>query len=177
MEGNLNICNKCEEPGKLVMCDGCPRSYHRNCFRSEIDMNKEFHCGRCSKPILERKLEKSRLIENVSKYSENLKRGTQTYYEENYEQFKMNARFRTYSRAASASSSNRNTLKGEQDSICRGLLLPNMRYRPCGFRATECDHIIELRHGGKDIIDNLQMLCGMCHNEKTAKNYRGQLCY
>lgn len=34
----------------------------------------------------------------------------------------------------------------------------------------QIDHIIELRHGGKDEYDNLQALCPNCHSLKTRAN-------
>lgn len=33
----------------------------------------------------------------------------------------------------------------------------------------ECDHIIPLSMGGKDILTNTQTLCIPCHSEKTKK--------
>lgn len=38
----------------------------------------------------------------------------------------------------------------------------------CGAPATQVDHIIPKRRGGKDIMKNLQGLCGRCHSRKTA---------
>lgn len=35
--------------------------------------------------------------------------------------------------------------------------------------ATEVDHIVSRRAGGKDVIDNLQSLCITCHSRKTAR--------
>lgn len=34
----------------------------------------------------------------------------------------------------------------------------------------QIDHIVELRHGGKDEYDNLQALCPNCHSLKTRAN-------
>ena len=34
--------------------------------------------------------------------------------------------------------------------------------------ATEVDHIIPLRHGGGNKLENLQSLCKSCHSSKTA---------
>ena len=39
---------------------------------------------------------------------------------------------------------------------------------PCGAAATQVDHVIPKRRGGKDSIKNLQGLCGGCHSRKTA---------
>ncbi len=35
--------------------------------------------------------------------------------------------------------------------------------------ATEVDHIVPRRAGGKDVIENLQGLCITCHSRKTAR--------
>lgn len=35
--------------------------------------------------------------------------------------------------------------------------------------ATEVDHIVPRRAGGKDVIENLQSLCITCHSRKTAR--------
>ena len=40
----------------------------------------------------------------------------------------------------------------------------NMLLHPKGF---DIDHIVELRDGGKDELDNLQALCATCHAKKT----------
>lgn len=40
----------------------------------------------------------------------------------------------------------------------------NMLLHPRGF---DIDHIVELRDGGKDELDNLQALCATCHAKKT----------
>lgn len=37
----------------------------------------------------------------------------------------------------------------------------------CGAPATDVDHIIAKRAGGKDSLENLQPLCGACHRRKT----------
>lgn len=34
----------------------------------------------------------------------------------------------------------------------------------------QIDHIVELRHGGIDSIDNMQALCPNCHAAKTRAN-------
>ena len=38
----------------------------------------------------------------------------------------------------------------------------------CNEWATEVDHIVPLRDGGTDRVDNLQGLCKSCHSRKTA---------
>lgn len=40
----------------------------------------------------------------------------------------------------------------------------NMLLHPKGF---DIDHIVELRDGGRDELDNLQALCSTCHAKKT----------
>lgn len=40
----------------------------------------------------------------------------------------------------------------------------NMLLHPKGF---DIDHIVELRDGGKDELNNLQALCATCHAKKT----------
>lgn len=40
----------------------------------------------------------------------------------------------------------------------------NMLLHPKGF---DIDHVVELRDGGKDELDNLQALCATCHAKKT----------
>ena len=39
----------------------------------------------------------------------------------------------------------------------------------CGKVATEVDHIVPIRKGGLNELDNLQSLCKSCHSRKTAK--------
>ena len=31
-DGNDNSCHCCSEPGELLECDACPRSWHRDCL-------------------------------------------------------------------------------------------------------------------------------------------------
>lgn len=39
----------------------------------------------------------------------------------------------------------------------------------CGSRShVEADHIVAIRNGGKDILSNMQLLCQLCHDKKTA---------
>jgi hypothetical protein len=113
----------------------------------------------------------------MDEYSKEIKKATRDWYHDNIEECEYRARYNRSSRNASASESKREILINEQNGICRGLLLPSGYYRRCWRRATECDHIIEIRHGGEDCIDFLQMLCHECHCEKTSRNYRRQLCY
>lgn len=37
-------------------------------------------------------------------------------------------------------------------------------------RDIECDHIIPLCCQGEDVLENLQLLCGSCHNIKTKQD-------
>lgn len=41
----------------------------------------------------------------------------------------------------------------------------------CGGAGENLDHIVPLGRGGKDIAVNLQWLCGICHAEKTARDF------
>jgi 5-methylcytosine-specific restriction protein A len=36
--------------------------------------------------------------------------------------------------------------------------------------ATERDHIVPLYKGGKDVPENIQLLCSDCHRDKTAED-------
>lgn len=38
--------------------------------------------------------------------------------------------------------------------------------------ATEVDHVVPRRQGGKTVSSNLQSLCKSCHSRKTAKEMR-----
>jgi len=113
----------------------------------------------------------------MDEYSEEIKRATKASFINNREVYINRATYTRDSRNASSSSTNRKILLNEQGGICRGLLLPSGRYVSCNRRALECDHIIEIRWGGRDMIDFLQMLCRRCHSKKTRLNYRGQQCY
>ena len=43
----------------------------------------------------------------------------------------------------------------------------------CAVRRLECDHIIPISAGGNFFgLDNLQILCVLCHRLKTAKEHR-----
>lgn len=39
----------------------------------------------------------------------------------------------------------------------------------CGAPATDVDHVLPKRLGGRDAVDNLQSLCHACHTRKTMK--------
>lgn len=41
------------------------------------------------------------------------------------------------------------------------------KYLPAGARVWEVDHIVPRSQGGTDELDNLQVLCGRCHREKS----------
>jgi len=45
-------------------------------------------------------------------------------------------------------------------AVCRRVLLPSQMIR---------DHIVNLKAGGQDIVENTQILCGPCHDLKTAE--------
>jgi len=165
---NIDICYICEVPGNLVMCDGCDRSVHTRCFHKPIDMKDDFYCGYCYEPLPQKLVSKNIDFLNLSEYFKGLKIEARRHYRENIDEFISNCRER--SRNASSNKKIRDMLLREQDEFCAGLLKGNI-YSNCKNRATECDHIIELRHGGRDNIENFQMLCTSCHCEKTAKNY------
>lgn len=172
---NLNICVSCHQGGTLVPCDSCPRSYHRYCFRGKIDMSKDFDCGRCNKPIPDIFTKINNGYTDISESCEEIKRGLKEYYNNHYDEFNYRAKYnRCSSRTASSSLRNREQLKKDQGGYCAGLLMANGTYRPCHNLWTECDHIIELRHGGFDRIEYLQGLCSSCHCDKTAANFFGQ---
>lgn len=42
--------------------------------------------------------------------------------------------------------------------------------KPFDESGYEIDHVIELRNGGTDDLENLQALCLMCHRVKTNRN-------
>jgi len=44
--------------------------------------------------------------------------------------------------------------------------------RICGRFGEECDHIIPISQGGSGKRDNLQLLCKLCHREKTLKEIK-----
>ena len=113
----------------------------------------------------------------MDEYSKEIKKATKLWFVNSGDLYCNRAMYIRDSRNASASSTNRRILLNEQGGICRGLLLPNGRYVSCNRRAVECDHIIEIRWGGRDMIDFLQMLCRSCHCKKTRLNYKRQHCY
>lgn len=53
------------------------------------------------------------------------------------------------------------TVAHRQSYVCAAC---NMLLHPKGF---DIDHIVELRDGGKDELENLQALCALCHAKKT----------
>ena len=72
----------------------------------------------------------------------------------------------------------RRDLIEEQQNMCAGILNAKGQYLPCNRKPTQCDHIIEIRHGGKDEKKNLQMLCYICHGPgKTSFNCKKQIRY
>ena len=60
--------------------------------------------------------------------------------------------------------------------ICPGLIIDGI-HTSCTRDPVECDHIIEIRHAGKDMKSNLQMLCTNCHKRKTIANYHSQIVF
>jgi 5-methylcytosine-specific restriction endonuclease McrA len=177
MDKNLNVCDTCLERGKLVMCDSCPRSYHMTCLDNDALVDaiceKEFHCGKCTIPISDKALVLSRNSYDVYAYAEQIKRNSKLDYEINAEFYMKRARDE---RKASKRSCNRNQLCKDQTNRCAGILRW-YGYRKCDKAGEECDHIIELRHGGVDDITNLQMLCYECHKKKSSGNCGEQRCF
>lgn len=51
-------------------------------------------------------------------------------------------------------------LYGEQESLCNGC------QTQFPFRNMTVDHIVPRRHGGSDVVDNLQLLCSACNSTK-----------
>jgi len=176
MDKNLNVCDNCLKRGKLVMCDSCPRSYHMPCLDKDalVDaiFEKEFHCGKCTNPISDKVLVLSRNSYDVHAYAEQIKRNSKLDYETNTEFYMKRAR---EIRKASTLSCNRSQLRRDQANKCAGILRWYGVYKKCDKAEEQCDHIIELRHGGVDDITNLQMLCCECHKEKTSGNYYWQM--
>jgi hypothetical protein len=82
-------------------------------------------------------------------------------------------------RTASSNVSIRDAITETQGNFCAGLIeIPwqytKTRYYICDNEPTDCDHILELRYGGTDTEDNLQMLCRECHVKKTSANCKKQ---
>lgn len=59
---NRNSCNICKDGGDLLLCDGCPKSFHQRCLLiKELDPNSEWYCTTCSeKRERRKKLEESK---------------------------------------------------------------------------------------------------------------------
>ncbi|XP_070508289.1 nuclear receptor binding SET domain protein-like [Chironomus tepperi] len=51
---NVNLCTFCGQNGKLILCDTCPRAFHRACMSVEVpdDNKKLFRCDECTVGIL-----------------------------------------------------------------------------------------------------------------------------
>ena len=45
---------------------------------------------------------------------------------------------------------------------------------PTGYRCFQVDHVLPLSRGGKDCMENLRLLCLVCHRKVTA-DLQGQL--
>lgn len=164
------MCVVCLQGGLLVVCDGCPRSFHQSCFAKEINSG-DFFCGHCKEEIPKDILDKNDDHEDISEYCLSIKKGCREEYRENHDEFKWRSKYnRCSSRNSSSNLRIRCQLLRDQRGVCAGLVMANGHYRPCYRKATECDHIIELRYGGYDRIEYLQMLCQSCHSIKTAKN-------
>ena len=49
---NRGICNVCKNGGELLLCDRCPKSFHKECiYLKEIDENKNWYCAECQEKI------------------------------------------------------------------------------------------------------------------------------
>jgi hypothetical protein len=70
----------------------------------------------------------------------------------------------------------RKALLKEQGDKCAGLLYKD-GYISCSSYPIDCDHMVELRHGGEDSIEYCQMLCYDCHHKKTKLNSKGQFVF
>jgi 5-methylcytosine-specific restriction endonuclease McrA len=183
---NMNICATCHEPGRLILCDKCPRAFHKRirCLGDVLcdevygaEEEDPFICGHCDIPISKtlRKRDNEYLnMQDIRDHCKEVKEEIRFNYK--YTSI-YRGRARETQRKASGSSSIRARLCRDQGDSCAGLLKESGRYESCGHDVTDCDHIVELRHGGDDDITNLQMLCHDCHLAKTAANYHGQVCY
>jgi hypothetical protein len=79
-------------------------------------------------------------------------------------------------RRVCGSDRSREALLKEQNDMCAGLLYKD-GYISCSLYPTDCDHMVELRHGGEDSIEYCQMLCYNCHHKKTRLNSKGQIVF
>jgi hypothetical protein len=79
-------------------------------------------------------------------------------------------------RRVCGSDRSRGALLKEQNDTCAGLLYKD-GYISCSSYPTDCDHMVELRHGGEDSIEYCQMLCYDCHHKKTKLNSKGQIVF
>lgn len=78
------------------------------------------------------------------------------------------------SRRTSSDREVRAALIAAQRGICPGIVdAYGEPVRECDSRVlVTCDHIQELQYGGRDCIENLQMLCKVCDKLKTRRNQR-----
>lgn len=68
---NSDICNICRDGGDLILCDKCPKSFHKECILlKSIDETKEWYCTECTE-VLER-IKKRNEERSLSKVSRNV---------------------------------------------------------------------------------------------------------
>ena len=96
--------------------------------------------------------------------------------------FRRRALHRVARRVVSSNRAVREKLWKLQGGRCAGLVTSG-RYIPCSNKILpnalcDCDHIVEIRHGGQDDFANLQLLCRWkCHRNKTTLNRLSQRVY
>ena len=60
---NRNSCSICRDGGDLILCDGCPKSFHLSCLKlKESDLGDEnWYCANCV-PKIERRKKRERIF-------------------------------------------------------------------------------------------------------------------